>query len=123
MPTSYANPFQDPTVRRLIRQQPGGLDLLEPGTGDPRFGFALLLNLLRSPGQSYSAPRLFTDWLERQYDRMLADYGAMAAFDPGLSWIDYLASRNFGQEYGQLTPSQRGERPAVFAPRTRYVGF
>ncbi len=39
----------------------------------------------------------------------------------GQTWETWLAQYDFDKTWGQLSPSRRGERPAVFAPRMRSV--
>uniref|UniRef100_A0A6M3KGJ4 Uncharacterized protein n=1 Tax=viral metagenome TaxID=1070528 RepID=A0A6M3KGJ4_9ZZZZ len=69
-----------------------------------------LLQLSPNMDEYFNSPDMFAE-LRRQWK----------AKGGGTSWEQWLAQYDFKKEFNKLTPSQRGERPQVFAPRMRSV--
>jgi len=109
---SYANPFQRPDLRDAL----GGFggDIIEE---DPSAGFGLFQTGYKQ------APFNLRRWLSNQYGRLFGEYRGMSAIDPSLRWFDYLANQDVGSDFGALPAYERGERPGVFAPRSRFTGY
>ena len=63
----------------------------------------------------------FAKFLRGKYQSMLQGYNALAPEDPSLQWRDYLRRQNPDQDWANMAPQSRGERPSQFAPRTRYL--
>ena len=85
-------------------------------------------NTLFNPDQSGLARHTgFRNWLKNQQGGLADLYKAAVGGggDPNLSFLDWLAKRidddAFGQQFGALAPSQRGENPERFAPRVQLL--
>ena len=70
-----------------------------------------------------SAPYAGKSWLTSQYGKLRNDYGAAQARDKSLNWLDYLSGLNLSGMYGSVSPYERGEKPSVYSPRIRYLGW
>ncbi len=96
---------------------------------DSGAAFDFLANrTLFNPDQSGLARHTgFRNWMKNQQggldDLYTADVGASG--DDKLSFLDWLAKRidddSFGQQFGALAPSQRGENPERYAPRLQFL--
>ena len=75
----------------------------------------------RYPSAGKSDP--YNQWLKNQYFNYFNRYQAELPKRPNLMFTDFLGEQNPENEFGQLSPFQRGERPSIYAPRTRYIGF
>ena len=78
--------------------------------------------------QALSGAKPWQNWFERQYSRELSRFRAVLPFGeqlPGKKWKEYLQERKpeLKEEYASFTPYQRGERPRVFQPGIKTVGF
>lgn len=67
----------------------------------------------------------FGNYLQRNYQRLLAQYRGDEVNNPGQSFYDYLGRNRQGlqHEFNDLSPYARGERPDSVVGRIRYVGF
>jgi hypothetical protein len=68
----------------------------------------------------------FTRWLTNRYNNYWNDYNLASAkaAEQGQStpnWLDWLSERNPVMEWNRATPYERGERPADFMTRTRWI--
>ena len=71
------------------------------------------------------------DWFEGKYSKLLRQFrGTLPSPSPGKTevektWAEHLRilKPELKEEWAGLSPYQRGERPSVFAPKIRTVGF
>ena len=68
----------------------------------------------------------FARWLQSQQDPYLQSYGAAAAANPNLTYLQFLGTQNPLARFNTLSPSTRGENWGLQAPKVGYnygVGF
>ena len=67
--------------------------------------------------------RFYQNQFSNVYDEYLGALGRMVSGggqDVPTAWYDYLDKFNFGQNFAQQSPSQRGAETRRFAPPTRF---
>ena len=97
------------------------LDVLR---GDPNFSNMLsYYSNLYGPNSGLSPNQKQHFGSSGTFDRYLNQYGAAAvnSGNPSLSFEDYMKNNSFQQQWGQMTPSMRGDQQSRFAPPTRWV--
>lgn len=87
----------------------------------PQAAYMSFLPSLTRPMQRYFG-RQFGD-VYGQYMGALGQEAQRTGTLPQLPFMDFLGRYDFGQQYGGLSPQQRGFFPSRFAPRTRFLSY
>ena len=62
------------------------------------------------------------NFLRQSLGRYTGAYKGVLPDEPNLGFTDFLRRQKPGEEFANLSPGQRGERPGMFAPRVRWIG-
>lgn len=89
----------------------------------PTASFGAFLDPNNSQGFNGASP--LGQYLQRNYNRLTAQYQGDVVNSPSESFYDFLGKnrQSLQQEYNGLSPDQRNERPDSLVGRLRYVGF
>ena len=101
-----------------------GTPFLDVLRGDPNFSNMLsYYSNLYGPNSGLSPNQKQHFGQPGVFDNYLNQYGASAinSGNPNLSFMDYMSQNPFQQQWGQLSPDQRGGGTGRFAPPTRWV--
>jgi len=79
------------------------------GAQRPQTGSLNFLNYWRN-----QQPTVYGDYQTKQIQ------GLLGGSNSNQSFMDYMQNYPFMQNFMQLSPAQRGERPSLYAPRTRW---
>ncbi len=89
---------------------------------NPRVLYLGALNVAGKNTTSNAFKEYFRGQAGNIYDEYLGEIGSRALMGapPTQTYTDYLADYPWLKNFQKLSPAQRGEQPARFAPRVRY---
>lgn len=88
-------------------------------TENPEYAYFGYQNQWQTPNMKKYFQSQFGN-IQNQYKGQLGQQ-AMQGIKPILHFTDFLKNVNWGQEYGQQTPQQRGQDTSRFSPFTRWM--
>lgn len=100
----------------------GGTSFLDFLEEEPRTAFFSFQDQF---GKAPAQQRYFQGQFQNIQNEFLGQLGQQIRGGglPTLRFADFLSQFPFTQRYAQLSPFQRGERSAIFNPRTRFLPF